>query len=394
MKRVISILLVLALALGLCACGRRKKKNEPVVHTVRIGVLEPLSGSNSLLGRKELLGVRFAHSVTSSLTLNREIYQIELVEADCGSSAEEAEAAAQTLVDSGVAAVLGLNDSALALAAGPVFERAGVAVVGAGCSDEGLSTLGNYFFRLSHTDAQEAKALAAFAREKYEGTTAYVLSLDDEEGWALANRFRSAFEALGGAVFHDTVRAGTSDFAPYLERAASAGAVVIYLALGASYAVRVVNQAAAVEEFATPILGTHRMDDPRVPDAADPESALRIYTAAYCRLNGEGSFAASVQAYLDAEPEALQLNGGSRQISTVTALGCDAYDVVLEAIRSAGSADKADILARLPAVVWRGVSGELRFDESGAAQREQIHLRKANLKTAVWQVDAALPIEK
>lgn len=391
MRRRIAILLLLALALALAGCGR-KKTNEPVVHTVRIGVLEPLTGTASALGRRELLGVRYAHDQTPSLTLKGETYEIELLTADCGGTAESARTAAEALAEQGVCAVIGVSDSAMSLAAGPVFEERGIAVVGAGCTDEGVTAGGNYYFRLSCDDGQEASVLARLARERYEGTVAYVVSVDDEEGRAMAGRFQRAYEALGGSVFYDTVRPGTTDFAPYLERAKSAGACVVYLALNASYAVRAVNQAGAVA-YELPILGSHLIDDPRIPAAAGEDSGLRVYATVYCRIPDGGEFASALRDYLESDEEALQLNGGALEASTVTALGCDAYNVVLEAIRAAGSADKADILARLPAVIWRGVSGLIRFTDDGTADWDRMWLRKADVAEGVWVMDSSRPLE-
>ena len=390
MKKILCILISISLLLGLSGCGR-KNKDKPVVHTVRIGVLEPLTGSAATVGRRELLGVRYANSLVSSLTMNGETYEIELLTADCGSTVDSARQAAEALAGQGVSVVIGTSDSELSLAVGEVFEENGIAVIGAGCSDDGITAKGNYYFRLCATDSQEMAVLADFAIERYGGGTAYVVSVDDEEGRTLADRFRLAFEARGGSVFYDTVRPGTTDFAPYLERAKSAGASVVYLALNATYAVRAVSQAGAVS-FELPILGSHLIDDPRVPIAAGEESATRIYCAAYCRVQEESSFVTGLREFLDSDEEAIQQNGGTYEVSTITALGYDAYHVALEAIRSAGSADKADILARLPAVIWRGVSGLISFDDSGNAKWERIWLRKADVKEGSWVMDSSREI--
>lgn len=391
LKRLTAIILLLALALTLAGCGR-KKKDEPTIHTVRIGVLEPLSGSLSAGGRRELLGVRYAHSLTNSIVVNRETYSIELVTADCGSTEESARTAAEELAAQDICAVIGCNDSMLTRAAGPVFEAQGIAMLGAGCTDEAIPTLGSYCFCLCCNDAQEAKVLADVAWDRWGGKVAYVVSVDDEEGRAMADRFRRCYEERGGSVFYDTVRPGTTEFTPYFERAISAGASVVYLALNATYAARAVNQAAAIS-YELPLLGSHLIDDPRIPIAAGAGSGLRIYCGAYCRIAEDSSFVTELRAYLRSDEEASQLNAGAQEISTVTAMGYDAYNVLLEAIRSAASADKADLLARLPAVIWRGISGLIRFDDNGAARWERMWVRKADVENGVWVMDASFALE-
>ena len=138
MKKIISLMLALALALTLAACGE-KKPEAPLRHTVRIGVLEPLTGKCTPEGRRELLGVRYAHSLTPSLTLNREEYDMELVVADCGSTVQSAIEAAAYLVEQDVCVVIGAYDSELSLAVGPMFEENGIALIGVGCTGDALT---------------------------------------------------------------------------------------------------------------------------------------------------------------------------------------------------------------------------------------------------------------
>ena len=85
-----------------------------------------------------------------------------------------------------------------------------------------------------------------------------------------------------------------------------------------------------------------------------------------------------------AEESARALNGGSESVSAVTAMGYDAYNLALEAIRAAGSVDKADILAALPAVSCKGVAGHIAFDEDGSALRESAYIKSADTEDGVW----------
>ena len=51
-------------------------------------------------------------------------------------------------------------------------------------------------------------------------------------------------------------------------------------------------------------------------------------------------------------------------------MGYDAYYVALEAIKAAGSSDKAAVKAALPGVTYAGVSGAIAFDDIGDAIRD------------------------
>lgn len=390
MKKTISLLFALALLLTLAACGS-KKPEEPVRHTVRIGVLEPLSGTRAPEGRRELLGVRYARSLTPSLTLAKEDYDMELVVADCGSTVQSALEAAASLVEQGVCVVIGTNDSELSLAVGPLFEENGIALIGVGCTGDALAGMGSYAFRLCLTEEQETRALAALIWERSGGAPLYVMSQEDGEWSEQAARLRTAYEDLGGTVFQDGVRTDTEDLSVYFQRSETFRCHSVFLSLNPAMTALAAHQADEMG-FTLPVYANHRIDDPRVP-AAMSGNGLRLYATVYCRIPDGGSFAEGLRSYLEEDEEALQLNGGFLEASTLTALAGDAYDLVMETIRSAGSADKADLLARLPAVSWRGTSGLIRFDDSGAAKWESIWLRRADGGSGVWRMDGSFPLE-
>ena len=74
-------------------------------------------------------------------------------------------------------------------------------------------------------------------------------------------------------------------------------------------------------------------------------------------------------------------------------MGYDAYHVALEAMKKAGSADKADILAAVPGVTYTGVSGAIAFDEIGDAIRDSAFIKKANTENNVWDFVTAAKVE-
>ncbi|MBO7175377.1 MAG: ABC transporter substrate-binding protein, partial [Spirochaetaceae bacterium] len=85
--------------------------------------------------------------------------------------------------------------------------------------------------------------------------------------------------------------------------------------------------------------------------------------------------------------DALSANGGNDTISAVTAMGYDAYYVALEAIKKAGSADKAAIKAALGGVTYKGVSGDIAFDAQGDAVRDTAYIKTADTATGTWKLE-------
>ena len=128
MKKVIAMLLAIVMLFALCACGSTNgdSKNEASSgnKVVKIGVFEPTSGQNAAGGKKEILGIEYAHSLYPTIEINGETYDIELVYADNGSTAEKAPSAAQLLISNGVSVVIGTYGSGCAIAAGDLFASA------------------------------------------------------------------------------------------------------------------------------------------------------------------------------------------------------------------------------------------------------------------------------
>ena len=84
---------------------------------------------------------------------------------------------------------------------------------------------------------------------------------------------------------------------------------------------------------------------------------------------------------------AMTNNGGDDTIAAVTAMGYDAYYVALEALKAAGSTDKAAVKAALPSLTYTGVSGAIAFDEVGDAIRDTAYIKTADNAAGAWTLE-------
>ena len=104
MKKVFALLLTLAMVLSLAACGGNSSGNSGSGSgssgdkVIKIGVFEPASGDSASGGKKETLGMEYANSETSTVEIGGEVYNIQLVRADNGSTTDKAPSAAADLV--------------------------------------------------------------------------------------------------------------------------------------------------------------------------------------------------------------------------------------------------------------------------------------------------------
>ena len=363
MKKLIA--LCFALALLLSACGGAGKGGESEdEHVVRIGVL---GGDNV----QAVLGIRYANQETSSVTIGGREYAVELA------GAEEQD----------VSVVLDVRGPGASEEDAAAFGEAGVPVIGVLCTDSGESAGGDYYFRICFPDSLQGTALAGFAAGRLSAKTAYCLG---ESGSAydqsMIASFSRAFEAGDGKVIADYFPANHSDFSFYLNRAGDEGADVIFLPTSVVYAAQILSQAGTLDVTA-PFLGPDALDGDRLPGAVKGRG-LRLYVSAAYQEGGNAGFDKGFKKYLGSDEEALNANGGSDTVSAAAAMGYDAYRVALEAMKQAGSIDKADLMAVLPGVACHGVSGDIVFDDSGDAIRDTAYIKSADSARGIWAAEA------
>ena len=224
MKKV----LALALALMMALSGASLAAFAEEANVIKIGVFEPASGDNGAGGKQEVLGIEYANSLVPTVTIGDTEYAVELVVVDNQSQTDKAVTAAQTLVGEGVSVVLGSYGSGVSMAGGEVFAQAQIPAIGCSCTNPGVTSLCDYYWRICYIDPFQGTVMANFAMEQG-AQTAYVLTqLGDDYSTGLGYYFQQAFESLGGTVVAETFTEGTSDFTAYLTNAVNAGAQVVF----------------------------------------------------------------------------------------------------------------------------------------------------------------------
>ena len=398
MKKKISLLLALAMVASLAACGggdtaESKNPDAPAqsaaVSTgdkvVRIGVFEPATGDSASGGKKETLGMQYAHFETPTVDINGETYTVELVTADNGSTTDKAPSAAADLVSKDVALVLGSYGSGVSIAASDTFANAGLAAIGVTCTNPNVTAGNDHYFRICFLDPFQGTVLANFAKDKFNATTAYLLGEQGNEyDQGLIAFFKQAFEAAGGKTITDSFPTNNSDFTSYLNKAKSEGAQVIFTPVSIAYATQIISQAASLG-LDIPFVGSDTLDDNKVLEAAKGTD-IQLYVSTFYQEGGSPDFDKGVKDYINTNAQAKTDNGGDDTIAAVTAMGYDAYYVALEALKAAGSADKAAVKAALPNVTYTGVSGAIAFDATGDAVRDTAYI-KHSTNTGAWELE-------
>ncbi len=391
MKKVFAMLLTLAMVLSLAAGGGGYQPSGGSSSNggaggdkvVKIGVFEPATGDSGAGGKQEMLGMQYANKETPTVEIGGETYAVELVYADNASSADKAPTAASQLVSQDVSLVLGTYGSGCAIAGGPVFGEAGLAAIGVTCTNPGVTAGNDYYFRICFLDPFQGTVLANFASEKFSAKKAYLLGeLGNDYDQGLLNYFEQAFD---GECVKDSFPPNTSDFSTYLNKAVAEGVDVIFCPVSIAYSTQIVKLAASMN-LDIPILGSDTLDSNKVLDAAKG-SDVQIYVSTFYQEGGAPDFDNGIKAWLNEDSTAMTNNGGNDTIAAVTAMGYDAYYVALEALKAAGSPDKAAVKAALPSLTYTGVSGDIAFDEVGDAIRDTAYIKTADNAAGAWTLE-------
>ena len=389
MKRVFAILLCVAMMLSMVACGGNTAAPEadaPAAEgdkIVKIGVFEPQTGDNGAGGKQEILGMQYAHSLFPTVEIGGETYNVQLEIVDNRTSAENGPSAAAELINRDVSIVLGSYGSGVSIAGGEVFAEAGMPALGTSCTNPQVTADCEVYFRLAFLDPFQGTVLANYAFNELGIDTAYTLAMlgsDYDQG--LVFYFKEAFEALGGTVISEDFPEGTANFVSYVTNAKSNNAGVIFAPVSINYA-QLIVEAAASQGYEGALLGSDTWDNNKVIEATTGTD-IEAFVTTFYQEGGAPEFDTGIKEWLNANPDMLTNNGGNDMIAAVTAIGYDAYLTALEALKLAGSTDRAAVLEAMPNVSFEGVTGLIEFDEIGDAKRDGAFIKTANTVDGVW----------
>ena len=241
-------------------------------------------------------------------------------------------------------------------------------------------------------DPFQGTVLANFAKDELSATKVYCLGqLGNDYDQGLLNYFKQAAEAAGIECVVESFPENNSDFNSYLTNAKNQGCDVIFAPTSISYAQLIVEQAAA-QGITMPLLAPDTWDSNVILGAAQGKN-LEIYVSTFYAEGGDPDFEAGIKEWINADSTNLSNNGGNDMLAAVTVMGYDAYFTALEAIKAAGSADPAAVMAALPSVTYTGVSGSIAFDEIGDAVRDSAFIKTANVTDNVWDFVAVQGVE-
>ena len=246
--------------------------------------------------------------------------------------------------------------SKVTLAMAPICQSSGVVLITSGSTNPAVTQVGDYIFRACFLDSFQGTVGANFAYNYLNARTAGIIyDLGNDYTKGLAEFFEKQFETLGGTVVASEGHpSGTTDFTPQLTKIIEAKPDVIYCPDYYNDSGLIAKQTRGLG-YNGPLLGSDGWDSPDLFKIAGDAVNGCYFTNHFSKDDPRPEVQSFVKKYTEKygePPEAL------------ATLGYDAMGLMLQAIQDAQSTDSVKIRDALKNIVYKGVTGTIKFDEN------------------------------
>lgn len=271
---------------------------------------------------------------------------------------ETATAAKRAVAIPGLAAGIGQSDTTFALAAGPVFQSAGIPFVTSGATSPDLPAMvGGEMFLVPFGDDVQAHAMAEYAYNEL-GLRTIAVWTDNAMDYTtgLSKYFKERFEALGGTIaLEDVYMTTDQDFSALVSRLQSTeGVDALFASSGPDTAGIIVKQVREAG-LKLPILAGDGFDTDLVMTVPGASLATDVLFTTHAYVGLETGVADEFRKAYEAEY-------GNPPENAFAALGYDAMGLVADAIARANSAEPAAVTKALAGTTgYEAVTGKIAY---------------------------------
>ena len=363
--------LAIAAAVALAACGKKEEAPAPKAEakkaaaapaetTIKIGHVAPLTGGIAHLGKDNENGARLAVdeiNAAGGVKAGDKTFKLELLAEDDKADPKEGTLAAQKIVDGGAVAVVGHLNSGTSIPASKIYSDASVAQISPSATNPKLTEQGfKTTFRVVANDNQQGGVLANFAAGEMKAKTIAIIDDRTAYGQGLADVVEKVAKEKGvKVVAREFTNDKATDFNAILTKIRAAKPdVVMYGGMDAT-AGPMAKQMKQLGIKAPMLAGDGVCSPEFIKLAGDAANILTCSMAgeAVEKLPKGADFVAKYKAKFN------------QDVQIYSPYSYDAVYVIAEAIKAAGSAERAAITAAIPKTNYGGVTGQITFDEKG-----------------------------
>lgn len=365
---LVSMVMVVLLAGGVLAgCGKSVDSNS-----VKIGLLNEMTGSNATFGTSSANGAKMAFKEVNAKggLLGKQI--VAVVADNKSEPSESANAMTKLVTQDGVVAVTGGFASSNAIAASSVAESAKVPFLVVGATnpkvtvDEKTKKVKDYTFRVCFIDPFQGTVGANFVLQTLKLKKAVVLvdnSSDYSKG--LAAFFKEAFVKGGGIILaEEAYLQKDQDFKSVLTKLKALNAEILYVPGYYEEVGKIIKQARDLG-FTAPIVGGDGWDSPKLVEIGSAAALNNTFFTNHYSIEDKGpastAFAEAYKKEYGQIPDALAV------------LGYDAANLLVDAIKRANSLDRIKIQAALASSkAFPAITGATTLNESHDAVKSAV----------------------
>lgn len=375
--KITAIILILVMLL-VCLCGCTTydnfkaafiDKSDKQEVKIQIGVLEPVTGADSMAAEDEIRGIQLANKVHPNV--NGKI--ISLVFSDDKSDIDAAETAAKTLIEKKPLVILGSYGSVYSLAASPYIKEAKIPAIAITNTNPLVTRNNEYYYRVCYVDSNQGDLLARYVLDsKKEKKAGVLIPEKDDAALAEATAFTDRIKGETGdddaISYYEEFTTGQTDFTKQLKKLDKSGVDSVILAGDYTDAASIINQAADmgldVEFLGDTTWGQQEFKDMIGSQVKEDNMSFVQFFAADSAVDGE-AITDERDKFLKAYAKEY---GTDSEPTDAMALGYDAYFVAIDAINKAGkdaTAEKVQQILADPMYSFEGASGAINFSSTG-----------------------------
>ncbi len=341
--------MALGLALLVLSAGCQKKEE-----VIKIGVAGPMTGDQAKMGTDFRNGVTLAIEEWNARggLLGK---KVALLVADDQHDPKQAVSIANKLVNDGAAGIIGHFNSSCSIPASDVYSRAGVPMITPGSTNPQLTEQGyRSVFRVCGRDDQQGKVGAEFVVEKMKLKKVAVIHDKTTYGQGLADEFKKFIAGKVEVVYYGGIIQGDKDFKTVLTSIKEKRPELIYFGGIYPEAGLLVKQARELG-ISVPFMSGDGSIDPKFIEIAGASAA----EGTYLTFSPDAKNIPSARSFI----ENYEKKFG--EIGPYSVYAYDAANILLAAIKDAGTTGGKAVVDKLHTMEFSGALGNIRFNEKG-----------------------------
>ncbi|NLB52625.1 MAG: ABC transporter substrate-binding protein [Syntrophomonadaceae bacterium] len=346
---------------------------EQAADVIKIGVYEPLTGTNAAGGQMTVEGIELANKLYPEVLGKK----VELFIVDNKSEKQEAANAVERLIGKEkVNVIIGSYGSSLAMAGGPVALDAKVPVIGCSPTNPAVTLDNDFYFRVCFIDPFQGTVMSNYATGQLGAKTAAIIQdVQQDYSVGLSSYFEKAFKATNGdtaIVAKVNYNTGDKDFSAQLTEVKSKNPDVIF-APGNFLECGILVAKARELGINVPILGGDTWEAEEFLNQVTQYKDIYFST----HFTAEEPVTQVSTTFLDE----FKNEYPDKEVNAFAALGFDTYILALDAMERAGSADSQAIRDALAETKdFQGATGIITLDINGDATKTAVIKKVADGK--------------